>query len=254
MKIYLYGYNTASQGLKELSLALGVKRLKHQNSTFKPKKTRAVVNWGSSSCPYNPDHLGALLNKPAAVAKVTNKITAFKLFDQHCRVPDWSEDKDDADAWQIEGSAVMARKIVNGHSGLGIVYCGEDDVIPPAPLYTRYVKKVDEYRVHLFRGTASFFIQRKARKTEHGTPNWHVRNLAGGFVYASTPEAIGNVPPDVLTQARAAFEHSGLDFGAVDVIWNSHEQQAYVLEINTAPGLQGRTLEFYKTTLKEVLN
>ena len=38
----------------------------------------------------------------------------------------------------------------------------------------------------------------------------------------------------------------GLDFGAVDVIWNEHESKAYVLEINTAPGLEGSTVEDYK--------
>jgi glutathione synthase/RimK-type ligase-like ATP-grasp enzyme len=38
---------------------------------------------------------------------------------------------------------------------------------------------------------------------------------------------------------------SGLDFGAVDVIWNERQQRAYVLEINSAPGLEGTTIDDY---------
>ena len=37
----------------------------------------------------------------------------------------------------------------------------------------------------------------------------------------------------------------GLKFGAVDLIWNELENKSYVLEINTAPGLTGATLEKY---------
>ncbi|MNY81884.1 hypothetical protein D3C86_2236870 [compost metagenome] len=44
----------------------------------------------------------------------------------------------------------------------------------------------------------------------------------------------------------------GLDFGAADVIWNDHRKQAFVLEVNTAPGLTGTTLEKYAKALKEI--
>jgi D-alanine-D-alanine ligase-like ATP-grasp enzyme len=36
-----------------------------------------------------------------------------------------------------------------------------------------------------------------------------------------------------------------LDFGAVDVIWNEKEDKYYVLEVNTACGLEGTTLDKY---------
>jgi D-alanine-D-alanine ligase-like ATP-grasp enzyme len=38
---------------------------------------------------------------------------------------------------------------------------------------------------------------------------------------------------------------TGLDFGAVDVIWNAQKEKPYVLEINTAPGLEGQTIADY---------
>jgi glutathione synthase/RimK-type ligase-like ATP-grasp enzyme len=37
----------------------------------------------------------------------------------------------------------------------------------------------------------------------------------------------------------------GLDFGGVDVIWNERRQMAYVLEVNTACGLEGQTVNDY---------
>jgi len=45
--------------------------------------------------------------------------------------------------------------------------------------------------------------------------------------------------------ALAAVSALGLDFGAVDIIYNEHENQYYVLEVNTAPGLEGTTVEKY---------
>jgi hypothetical protein len=36
-----------------------------------------------------------------------------------------------------------------------------------------------------------------------------------------------------------------LDFGAVDLIWNENQNVVYVLEVNTAPGMEGTTLENY---------
>ena len=43
----------------------------------------------------------------------------------------------------------------------------------------------------------------------------------------------------------------GLDFGAVDVLWNERQQKAYVCEVNTAPGLEGITLDNYLKEIKE---
>lgn len=255
MKLYFYGYNNGSAGLKAIAQSLGAKRIKHEGSVFKPRPTRAVVNWGSSSAlPFNTAQLGKLFNKPEAISRMANKLSAFQYLSEYCRMPAWTTSKEEAHTLRTNHGAVMARKILTGHSGDGIVYCGEEEDIPNAPLYTAYVKKKHEYRVHMFKDTPSIFVQRKARNTAIADPNWKIRNLAGGFAYASDPTNVGSIPPDVLTQARAAFERSGLDFGAVDVIYNDHEQKAYVLEINTAPGIMGRTLEFYTNTFKEVAN
>ena len=42
-----------------------------------------------------------------------------------------------------------------------------------------------------------------------------------------------------------AIKVLGLDFGAVDIIYNKQEDKWYVLEVNTAPGIYGTTLDKY---------
>ena len=54
-------------------------------------------------------------------------------------------------------------------------------------------------------------------------------------------------------EATAAVEALCLDFGAVDVVWNATKNKAFVLEVNTAPGVEGTTLEEYKEYFENVL-
>ena len=60
------------------------------------------------------------------------------------------------------------------------------------------------------------------------------------------------LPPVVVEQGSLAFAASELDFGAVDIIFNERENKAYVLEINSAPGLEGSTIQDYATMLQSL--
>jgi D-alanine-D-alanine ligase-like ATP-grasp enzyme len=144
----------------------------------------------------------------------------------------------------------MARTVLQGHSGEGIVVCSPEDEtdLPRAPLYTQYIKKKEEYRLHVFEGTI-ITRQRKARKTAVADEdvNWKVRNVAGGFIFARNQEHA--IPACVEQAALDSILAVGLDFGAVDIIYNAHSQQCYVLEINTACGLEGTTLTEYTNAI-----
>ena len=63
MGVFIYSHNPHSQGAKELSKSLGVKRIKHGNSKFKGANKHTVINWGSGNL---PDQVAActILNKP----------------------------------------------------------------------------------------------------------------------------------------------------------------------------------------------
>ena len=112
-------------------------------------------------------------------------------------------------------------------------------------MYVKYIPKKSEWRVHVFRGEV-VDVQRKARRREvpDDKINWLIRNHDNGFVFARGEER-GEIANGVEEQALAAVAASGLDFGAVDVIYNEARDMAYVLEINTAPGIEGSTLDGY---------
>lgn len=246
MTFKVYPYKQGSASAKALANALGGKVLKVENSKYKPKRGDFVINWGSGRVPnFGP---AQVINNPGAVSSASCKLASFKAFNEaQVQVPRFTENKRDAERFNFP---VVCRTVLRGHSGAGIVIANNAAELVNAPLYTEYVKKKDEYRVHVLRDTA-FFIQRKARKLDNENPNWQVRNLAGGFVFVEEQE--NQVPPEVLRQAKAAIAALGLDFGGVDVMWNDREQKAYVLEVNTACGLEERTADRYRAQIVRTL-
>ena len=257
MTLRVYAHNAVSEGAKALGAALGVKRIKHENSKFRGTPGKTVINWGSSELPPEVTMGATIINKPEAIRRATNKLVFF----QTCadagapRIPEFTTSRDTVREWLASGRKVVARTILNGHSGLGIVILeGEGVDIPAAPLYTVYVPKKEEWRVHVmaFDGELTVIdMQRKIRDPEFaGVPDWNVRSHANGFIFA---REVAPPNPDIITQAIKALEVSGLNFGAVDVIWNQQNGQAYVLEINTAPGLVGTTITSYADAFRRFL-
>jgi len=253
MSFKVYPYKQGSASAKTLATALEGKVLKLQGSKFRPKAGDVVINWGGSRIPdFGP---AAVLNPDVTVAQC--KLKTFKaLSAAGVRIPDCFEGRAAADAAPANVFPLVARTVLRGHSGAGIVICNNTAELVDAPLYTQYIKKKDEYRVHVMShggpdDTHPFFVQRKARKLDVENPNWQVRNLAGGFVFVEAH--LNEVPQDVLDQAENAVLALGLDFGGVDVMWNEKEGKAYVLEINTACGLEERTAERYCGAIHNLL-
>jgi len=250
MKTFLYPYKSGSQSAKDLALGLGIKRIKCKGSKFKGGANKTVINWGSSN-PTVDFGNAIIINKPYNIGLASNKLLSFKHMQEFgVSVPEYTQRKEQAVEWLAEGHKVFCRTKLSGHSGEGIVVAETINELVDAPLYTKWIRIGQEYRVHVFRGEV-LDVQRKARK--HDVPdedvNWKVRNLAGGFIFA---RADVNPPEDVLKQAVDAVEALGLDFGAVDIITGKNNNNAYVLEVNTACGLMGTTLEKYIEAFKEL--
>jgi hypothetical protein len=259
MSLLLYSYNESSEGAKQLAQTLGIKRIKHTNSSFKGGPQHTIINWGSSKCP-DTFRLSKIINYFTEVALVADKLNYFRIIndnESHPRIPPWTVDLTVAAEWVTKGSTVCCRTILNGHSANGLVLATSLDELVQAPLYTRYIKKKDEYRVHITFGEV-IDVQRKALRStdDNGEPvdksqvDFRIRNLANGFIYVRHNF---DTPEDVLIQAVRAYKVSGLHFGAVDVIYNEAEDKAYVLEINTAPGLCGSTVQSYANAFKKEL-
>lgn len=248
-------YKQGSKSAKALATGLNGKVLKLQGSTFTPTLEDVIINWGNGTL--SIEGAGKFLNHPSLCKLASNKRYFFeKMKDSGNEdiVPRfWTNPVDIPD----DAFPIVCRTILSGHSGNGIVIANTRDDLVACQLYVQYVKKKDEYRVHVGKSSGAGFefdtrviaIQRKAKRTGAETVNWQVRNLANGFVYVRNDV---NPPSCVELAAKRAFEATGLDFGAVDVIYNANQNKAYVLEINTAPGLEGQTVTDYAEFFKEV--
>lgn len=243
----LYPYNQGSASAKALAEALGIKRLKREG---KPIKADTVINWGCSSDNWPREiNCQVLLNDANCVRLATNKLKSFNVLKGHASIPEFTESLEEAKKWLAEGVTIVERHKLTGHSGEGVRIVEPGQELQQAPLYVKYIPKKHEYRIHVFRDKV-FFVQRKARKNDvpDEDVNWKVRNLKGGFIYANQDV---DVAEEAKQQAIITIKTLGLDFGAVDIIYNERSNKYYVLEVNTACGLTGTTLDKYVEIFKE---
>jgi glutathione synthase/RimK-type ligase-like ATP-grasp enzyme len=239
-RIRIWPYRQGSRSALALAEALGGRVLLREGSKFTRRSDDTIINWGDGQCP-----LTQVLNNPEAIRLASNKREAFaRLQAGGVPVPAFATS---IASVQWEGLTVVRHKLT-GHSGEGIELA-DASKLPPAPLYVQYVKKQHEFRVHVV-GKSIIAIQRKARDKDNPNPNWQVRNHANGFIFVregfTAPQAVSD-------QAIRAIEALGLDFGAVDIIWNEKQQQSLVLEVNTAPGLEGQTVNDYAEGFRNIL-
>lgn len=248
--LHIFSHNENSEGARALAQALGIRRIRHEGSRYVGRPNKTVINWGSSR-PLPPNVQGSrILNAPETIRTVTNKRTFFEGINGAFRAPEFTTNREEAINWLNDRNvSVVARAVLNGHSAEGLTIHTSAIDFPTVPLYTKYVKKRDEWRIHIAFGQV-IDAQRKALRNDFNEePNWAIRNLANGFVFVRDREP----QEDVVRQAIAALQHFNLDFGAVDVIWNQGQGQAYVLEINTAPGLEGQTIDNYANAFRHLL-
>jgi glutathione synthase/RimK-type ligase-like ATP-grasp enzyme len=248
MAMYIYPYRTGSKSVKALAKELGIKQIKRERSRFRGGPDKTVINWGCIELP-NEVRDCRIINPPEAVQHATNKLTFFKILDAANLgelAPPWTADEAVAYKWIEDKKIVVCRTVLAGHSGEGIVISEDPAFVVAAPLYTQYIPKKEEYRVHIVNGDV-IDVARKARRKDHDDPNWQIRSWQNGFVFARED---CNPENCVLNVAIDAHRATGLDFGAVDVIYNEKQERAYVLEVNTAPGLEGQTIQSYANALR----
>lgn len=246
MRTRILPYKQGSRGAKALAERLDCLRLNLRNSRFNPRADDVIINWGLSVV---PDRLrnATIRNHPYKVGRASNKLAFFNDMKEHApeAIPEFWTNRADIPE---DAYPVVCRTVLNGHSGEGIVIADSEDELVDARLYVKYINKQHEFRIHVGSGEV-ISIQRKARRLSvpDDEVNWRVRNLDNGFIFAR--QGI-DLPEGVADVAIKAVEALGLDFGAADVVYNSGDRRAYVLEVNTAPGLEGTTLTDYVNYFK----
>ena len=239
-------YNQNSESSNALAKALGIPRLRHEGSTLKGNSKIFIINWGSSKKVSDEFDKCSWINHYRDVSVASNKLSLFKSMPTFEHFVPWTDSDDVVKEWLLEGKTCFARTKLNSHSGSGIVEMDPNnpDTWEKAQLYTKYVPKESEFRVHFMNGEI-FDVQKKAARSDVNKEdiNWKIRSHDNGFVFIRD---FGDLPEVVSGAALSFIQQSSLLFGAIDIIYNRRNNQAFVLEVNTAPGLTGTTVEKYK--------
>lgn len=293
MAFYIYKGARPSNGAIALKNAIQATMIRAEGGAFSGRAGSVLINWGTHSdetrrleaiCDRRER---TFLNRPDNVALATRKDRFFERMARDCAdimIP-YATDWAGAYALVEAGGRVFARTTLNGHSGDGIqlvvsnrdhelqvvqqlvrtgnypVHIAETRIGAPAAiqncrLFTQGITgKRTEFRIHVVRGQV-ILVQAKLRRegaAEQPGYNSIIRNVGSGWIYAvnNVPEAGRGAAEQAALRAVAAC---GLDFGAVDVVWKEDTDRAYVLEINTAPGLdeEGSALTNYSEAFRNV--
>lgn len=249
---YKQGSTSARDLARGLSQAFRLKvRRVRPDGLYRPKVRSQVVNYGYSQAPrFNLTGVKTL-NKPEAIMRSSNKLAAFRAFQQaNVRTVEWTADRNQAASWVADGATVVCRTLLNAHSGRGIILAPTVNELVRAQLYTKYKKKKKEFRVHVFQGRVIDVSEKRRRSKAVRPDNFdgYIRNHSNGWVFCRDSVVR---PADLDALAVSAVQALGLDFGAVDIIWNERDNACYVLEVNTAPGLAGQTLTSYISAIAQ---
>jgi len=154
----------------------------------------------------------------------------------------FTTDKEIVFNWLQEGHTVFARTLTKASEGKGIVILSGALPITDAPVYTIYRKKKREYRVHIFKDQVVQVLEKRKKKDFNEDRDTRIRNTANGYVFCSD----GVVEPVGIRElALAASKVTNSDFRGVDIGFNEKLNELFVIEVNSAPGIQGTNVDRY---------
>lgn len=251
MRLVIYPYNIGSKAAREIARQFNTKVVR-ENGNYVPRYGDVIVNWGGGRVPrWNRAGL-KFVNSFESIKIAKNKRLTFDKLKEHgVSIPEYTTDATVAKQWCDQGAIVVCRELLEGSGGNGIKVARTKEELVSAPLYVKYIKKKKEFRIHVVNGRVIDYTEKKrskdAERTEESTL---IRNKQFGWVFCRENVT---VPECVNTQALLAVKALGLDFGAVDIIWNQDMNKAFVLEINSACGLEGKTIDSYCRAFSEFL-
>lgn len=264
MSVKILPYRLGSNTAKALADAFGTIRIHHDptKSKFRGGTKHVVYNYGNASVADwmadIPSNL--LLNHPTCVTIASNKVRAFQALQaaidsdeySNLSIPEWTVSKPVAEGWIKDGGVVYCRQLTRASQGRGIVVAHTADQLVNAPLYTKGVASIKrEYRAHVFDGEVIDLVAKAAQNGQGEDVNQEIKSHDNGWIFVRDAVAIPDAAKEKLVNtAIETVEALGLDVAAVDII-RDDSNNLFVLEVNTAPGMEGTTLNKYVTALKE---
>lgn len=218
--------------------------VRYVDSTVPRRAGRVAISWGNSILPAWHENV-EWINHPNGIGLVCNKgdWAKFCYDNSSLAVPEFTTSSILAQQWLDEGEKVLARTILNGKGGAGIVTMRPGAVMQQAPLYTKYVNKQREYRLIVsvdVEGTATLIhATSKRRSDSQPVTDSLIRTMENGWVFQN--EDIESIPTTVeQAVCGVAFqlkEEEDLSILAYDVGYNTNSDTAVVYEANSAWGM-----------------
>ena len=143
--------------------------------------------------------------------------------------------------WLAGNNVVFARTLTRSSEGKGIIVLEPESPIVSAPVYTLYRKKKKEFRVHVYKDQIVAVLEKRKKKGLDNVDS-RIRNTANGYVFCRD----GVVEPEGLRElALKASKVTNSDFKGVDIGYNEKLNQLFCIEVNSAPGMEGSTINQY---------
>lgn len=197
---------------------------------------------------------GITINSIEAIKRTRNKLIALTILsNEGISTPEFHK------RGELEGSnGIWFGRETFHKKGKDIVICEQkDDGIEilnnvsaeKITHLTKYIPVDREYRVHVM---GNEVIQVCIKIPDDNTHEKDmIRNLEHGWHFAECNDWV-NMYKKMKQMAIDSVNILGLDFGAVDIILGK-DGKYYVLEVNTAPGLDNKRLELYVENLTKLI-
>lgn len=182
---------------------------------------------------------------------LVDKLQQYKFFQQKgLNGLEFTQDAKVAAEWQKKGT-VVGRKTLTGSSGAGIVLFEPGEQAAHGCLaYTKYVPKKREFRVHVFKDKVVTIVEKRLKKDWDGPHNPKIRNLANGYIFCQELDLTQDLRQRINVLALAASKVCGSDFRGVDLGYNEKNDNLFIIEVNSAPGIEGSNVGKYVEVIK----
>jgi hypothetical protein len=228
-KFWVWPYKQQSRGALAIAHALDGYCILRENSRYQRQDGDVIINWGDGLCRHRP-----ALNQDVNIA--IDKIAFYRRLRDTGVVPPFRQRQRHVGLLVALRLAFLFYVVLasKGADGAGIVIARNESEMVPARLYVKLMPKTHEFRVHAGRLPTNiaprivlFYTQRKIHEGE-------------GDIWTGDSTLLSDrdypVPPKVMEVTRTAMEHlPELDFGGFDVIYNEPTDEAWVVEVNSAP-------------------
>ncbi len=236
---------------KLLAKALGIRR------NQRPQRADSIILWRSLE-DFTSGNV-RVFNNANAIRNASHKYKSLKMFEEagvnvppcSTRLEDLTKDKFSGIIFARQFYHTKGQDIAIGEfkDGKFVGYTWKDingNPVDPddAQYFIKYLKPIGEYRYHVAFGKV--ILPTKKVLSEGETDDSLIRNHQDG----KWKQVVCKETERFSKACIKAVEALGLDFGAVDFI--NVGGKAYVLEVNTAPGLEVENrLEAYVKAFKE---